>query len=307
MINLSNYEDWFLLYADGELTVAEQEAVLQFVKQHPSLQEELDLLLSMRFQPETEIKLVDHSTLTAEYFNELETTYRFEPDLTIQFPDKENLYKRTAAPVISMFRFAAVAASTIVTGGLIWWFMGTTSVDQTLVKTEVNVTPKVNSIEPINKLPQTDNTNSSVPKLNAANQVAFVVDRKPMIVANSEQQNTVYSPKEEEAKEFVAREQIAAPVYTEQSRSNFSQEAIQAAQARINAAVSNVLVSNEAPANTAPAINTAMLIEAELDSEKQVPARGFLRKISRTLLKERKEEDDNQKYIHLAGFSIPVQ
>ena len=31
MINLSNYEDWFLLYADGELTVAEQEAVLKFV------------------------------------------------------------------------------------------------------------------------------------------------------------------------------------------------------------------------------------------------------------------------------------
>jgi hypothetical protein len=112
---------------------------------------------------------------------------------------------------------------------------------------------------------------------------------------------------EEGVKEFVAREQIAAPVYTEQPRSNFSQEAIQAAQARINASVSNVLVSNEAPANTAPAINTVMLIEAELDSEKQVPVRGFLRKLSRTLLKERKEEDDNQKYIQLAGFSIPVQ
>jgi hypothetical protein len=307
MINLSNYEDWFLLYADGELTVAEQEAVLQFVKQHSSLQEELDLFLNMRFKPETKIKLVDHSTLTAEYFNELETTYCFEPDLSIQFPDKERLYKRTAAPIVSIFRYAAVAASTIVTGGLIWWFMGTTSVDQTLVKTEVNVTPKVNSIEPINKLPQTDNTNSSVPKVNAANQVAFVVNRKPMVVTNSEQQSTVYPPIEEEVKEFVAREQIAAPVYTEQSRSNFSQEAIQAAQARMNAAVSNALVSNEAPASIAPAINTAMLIEAELDNEKQVPVRGFLRKLSRTLLGERKEEDDNLKYIQLAGFSIPVQ
>ncbi|TAF83286.1 MAG: hypothetical protein EAZ51_00975, partial [Sphingobacteriales bacterium] len=112
MINLSNYEDWFLLYADGELTVAEQEAVLEFVKLHPSLQEELDLLLSMRFQPETEIRLNDYSNLTAEFFNELETNYCFEPDLSIQFPDKEKLYKRTAAPTVPLFRYAAVAAST---------------------------------------------------------------------------------------------------------------------------------------------------------------------------------------------------
>ena len=302
MINLSNYEDWFLLYADGELTVAEQEAVLQFVKQHPSLQEELDLFLSMRFQPETEIRLNDHSTLTAEYFNELETTYCFEPDLTIQFPDKEKLYKRTAAPVISMFRFAAVAASTIVTAGLIWWFVGTNSVDQTLVKTEGNVTPEVNSIEPNNNLPQTDITNSSVPEVNVTNQVAFVVDRKPIVVENYEEQNTVQAPIEEEVKEFVVREQIASPINTDQSRSNFSQEAIQAAQARINETPSTAT-----PIYTASPINTALLIEAEMDSEKQVRGRGILRKISRTLLGERKEEDDNQKYIQLAVFSIPVQ
>jgi hypothetical protein len=302
MINLSNYEDWFLLYIDGELTVAEQEAVLEFVKQHPSLQEELDLLLSMRFQPETEIRLNDHSTLTAEYFNELETIYRFEPDLSIQFPDKEKLYKRTAAPVVSMFRYVAVAASIIVTAGLIWWFVGTNSVDQTLVKTEVNVTPEVNNTDPINNLPQTDNANSSVTKVNAPNQVAFVVDRKPIVVANSKQKNTVELPIEEEVKDFVAREQIEAPINTEQSRSNFSEEALQAAQTRLNESPSTAI-----PVYTASPINTALLIEAEMDSEKQVRGRGILRKISRTLLGERKEEDDNQKYIQLAVFSIPVQ
>jgi hypothetical protein len=302
MINLSNYEDWFLLYADGELTVAEQEAVLKFVKQNPSLQEEFDLMMGVRFQPETEIKFADHSTLTAEYFNELETTYSFEPDLSIQFPNKENLYKRTAAPVISMFRFAAVAASTIVTAGLIWWFVGTNSVDQTLVKTEVNVTPEVNSIEPINNLPQTNNTNSSVSIENATNQVAFVVNRKPVAGEGNEQKYIVEPPVEEGVKEFVAREQIAAPVYTEQPRSNFSQEAIQAAQTRINETPSTAV-----SVYTAPPINTALLIEAEMDSEKQVRGRGILRKISRTLLGERKEEDDNQKYIQLAVFSIPVQ
>lgn len=302
MINLSNYEEWFLLYADGELTVAEQEAVLEFVKLNPSLQEEFDLMMGMRFQPETEIKFTDHSTLTTEYFNELENTYRFEPDLSIQFPGKEKLYKRTAAPVISIFRYAAVAASTIVTAGLIWWFIGANSVDQNLVKTEVIVAPEKNNAEQINTLPQKDNTNSSVPKVNAPSQVAFVVDRKPIVVANSEQKNTVELPIEEEVKDFIAREQIVAPIYIEQPRSNFSQEAIQAAQARINETRSTAVT-----VYTAPPINTALLIEAEMDSEKQVRGRGILRKISRTLLGERKEEDDNQKYIQLAVFSIPVK
>lgn len=302
MINLSNYEDWFLLYADGELTDAEQEAVLQFVKQHPSLQEELDLLLSMRFQPETEIGLNDHSTLTAEYFKEIESTYRFEPDLSIQFPDKEILYKRATAPVISLFRYAAIAASIVVTAGLIWWFVGTNSVDQTLVKTEVNVTPEINNTEPVNNLPQTDIANSTVPKVNVTNQIAYVVNRKPIVVANSEQKNTVELPIEEEVKDFVAIEQISTPIYTEQSRSNFSEEALQAAQTRLNESPSTAI-----PVYTASPINTALLIEAEMDSEKQVRGRGILRKISRTLLGERKEEDDNQKYIQLAVFSIPVQ
>lgn len=301
MINLSNYEDWFLLYADGELTVAEEEAVLEFVKLNPSLQEEFDLMMSVRFQPETEIKLADHSTLTAEYFNESENTYRFEPDLSIQFPDKEKLYKRTAAPVISMFRFAAVAASTIVTAGLIWWFVGTNSVDQTLVKTNLNA-PEIKNIEQVNT------TNSGVPKVNdPTNQIAFAAVRKTIVVDNKEQKNDIQLPIEKESAEMLANEQIVSPVYIDQPSTNFSQEVLQAAQARMNAAVSNATLSNVVPVNTAPPINTAMLIEAEMDTEKQVPVRGLLRKISRTLLGERKEEDDNQKYIQLAVFSIPVQ
>jgi hypothetical protein len=302
MINLSNYEDWFLLYTDGELTVAEQEAVLEFVKQNPSLQEEFDLMMGMRFQPETEIKFAHHSTLTAEYFNELENTYRFEPDLSIQFPDKEKLYKRTTAPVISMFRFAAVAASIIVTAGLIWWFVGTNSVDQNLVKTEVIVAPEKNNAEQINTLPQTNNVNLDAAKMNTTNQVAFVVNRKPIAEEGNEQKYTVEPLVEDDVKEYVVSKEIAAPVYAEQSRSNFSQEAIHAAQARINETLSTAV-----PVYTAPPINAALLIEAEMDSEKQVRGRGILRKISRTFLGERKEEDDNQKYIQFAVFSIPVQ
>ena|GEM_PF-3305407 len=49
-INRHNYEEFFLLLADGELGEAEQEMVLQFAKQHPDLEEELGLLMDCRLE-----------------------------------------------------------------------------------------------------------------------------------------------------------------------------------------------------------------------------------------------------------------
>jgi hypothetical protein len=299
MINLSNYEDWFLLYADGELTVAEQEAVLQFVKQHPSLQEELDLLLSMRFQPENEIKLADHSTLTAEYFNDLESTYRFEPDLSIQFPDKEKLYRRTTAPVISIFRYAAVAASTIVTAGLIWWFSSSTSVEQSIAQNEVKAETKTAAPLMKSVTNETALQKSTTSEIN----VTAVASRKLLAtkkIINSVSNNITQF--EDDVQAVAANPQVPAPAYVDRPRSNFTQEAMSAAEARLTDETSLSIA-----VNPMPAINTSMIIDAEMSTEKQVPGRGLLRKISRTLLGEENEESDGKKYVQFAVFQIPVK
>lgn len=299
MINLSNYEDWFLLYADGELTVAEQGAVLQFVEAHPGLREELDLLLSMRFQPESEIKLNDKSTIKAEYFNELETKYCFEPDLNIQFPDKQILYKRTAAPVVSMFRYAAVAASTIVTVGLIWWFSGNTSIEQSVVQTEVKaetktIAPLIESLDEETTIPK---STTSVINITA------VVSRKPVSTKNIVQSvSNDVAQFENDVQAVAGGSQVSAPAYIDRPRSNFTQEAMSAAEARMTTEPSVSIA-----ANPMPAINTSMIIDAELNSEKQVPGRGLLRKISRTLMGEEDEESDGKKYVQFAVFQIPVK
>lgn len=297
MINLSNYEDWFLLYADGELTVAEQEAVLQFVNVHPDLKEELDLFLSMRFQPETTIKFENEASLKAEFFNELETKYRFEPDLTIQFPDKQLLYKRTAMPVISMFRYAAVAASTIVTAGLIWWFTGNTTVEQPIVQAETKtIAPVILPAEEF-VVQQKDVAVVTQPiKGNSYNSVTSTV------AVNRVEKETLPTQQEDDQFNVAKVEPVIMPLQNEQLRSNFSQDAIAAAEARMNKTTAIVV-----PTNTANAINTAMLIDAEMDDEPQVPVRGLLRKISRTLLGEEKEEGDGKKYVQFAVFQIPVK
>lgn len=299
MINLSNYEDWFLLYADGELTVAEQKAVLQFVEAHPGLKEELDLLMSMRFQPESEIKLKDKSTIKAEYFNELETKYCFEPDLNVQFPDKQLLYKKTATPVISMFRYAAVAASTIVTAGLIWWFSGSTSVEQSVVQNEVKTETKIATpfIESVDET--TASQESTVNEIN----ITAVARRKPVPIKNIAQLvSSDVAGFENDVQAVVASPQLSAPAYVDRPRSNFTQEAMSAAEARMTSEPSLSIV-----ANPMLSINTSMIIDAEMNTEKQVPARGLLRKISRTLLGEEKEESDGKKYVQFAVFQIPVK
>ena len=47
-INQHNYEEFFLLYVDGELSAAEKQAVEQFVQANPELGVELEMLLQMR-------------------------------------------------------------------------------------------------------------------------------------------------------------------------------------------------------------------------------------------------------------------
>ena len=299
MINLSNYEDWFLLHVDGELTVAEQGAVLKFVEAHPGIKEEVDLLLSMRFQPESEIKLNDKSTIKAQYFNDLETKYCFEPDLNVQFPDKQLLYKKTATPVISMFRYAAVAASTIVTAGLIWWFSGSTSVEQSVAQNEVKTETKIATpfIESVDE--KTASQESTVNQVN----VTAVARRKPVTTKNIAQLVSSDITKfEDEVQSIVTSPELPEPAHLGRPGSNFTNEAMSAAEARMTSEPSLSIV-----ANPMLSINTSMIIDAEMNTEKQVPARGLLRKISRTFLGEEKEESDGKKYVQFAVFQIPVK
>ncbi|MES2774520.1 MAG: hypothetical protein V4722_10065 [Bacteroidota bacterium] len=51
-ITRHNYEEFFLLLADGELSPAHEEVVLKFVKQHPDLAEELELMMDCRLEAE---------------------------------------------------------------------------------------------------------------------------------------------------------------------------------------------------------------------------------------------------------------
>ena len=51
-INLENYEEYFLLYVDEELTEAEKKDVELFISEHPELREEWMMLMDTKLEPE---------------------------------------------------------------------------------------------------------------------------------------------------------------------------------------------------------------------------------------------------------------
>ncbi len=54
-INRHNYEEYFILYMDNELSSDDRRMVEAFVVQHPDLKEELDLLQQFKLEPDTGI------------------------------------------------------------------------------------------------------------------------------------------------------------------------------------------------------------------------------------------------------------
>lgn len=68
-INQSNYENYFLLYVDGELSATEMQAVERFAAENADLADELEMLLQTKLHEDRDI-----------YFENKSTLYRTESD-----------------------------------------------------------------------------------------------------------------------------------------------------------------------------------------------------------------------------------
>ena len=114
-IDITNYETYFISYADGELSNAEQAMVEKYVYAHPELQAEFELFQQAKLSP-------DHSVV----FENKSSLYRSEKD-------------EKAAPIFISFtilRWAAAALVVIAAG--FWWYNASkqTGVAGGLVKSE---------------------------------------------------------------------------------------------------------------------------------------------------------------------------
>lgn len=63
LVNLSNYEEWLLLYNDNELTTEQKIAVEEFIDKHPQAKTELEVLQRAKLQPEENIVFTNKESL----------------------------------------------------------------------------------------------------------------------------------------------------------------------------------------------------------------------------------------------------
>lgn len=154
MINRDNYEAFFLMYVDGELSTTDKEMVEAFVQLHPDLQEELAMLQQTVLLPEDDIVFANknllfkhtenHNTVTEEQLllyidNELNpqdkvvleaavvSNTSLQKDLallqqtklpleTIAYPNKEELYREEKKRRVVYMRWQYMAAAAVLIG-----------------------------------------------------------------------------------------------------------------------------------------------------------------------------------------------
>lgn len=177
-INRSNYEEFFLLYVDNELTKEERSEVEAFLLLHPDLQDELEVLMSttldaesisfdkeslfadsmkQNYMEESLLLYLDNELPEAEK-KSLETELNTNPCLkaeyhmlqqakldaneTIVYPNKKELYRHTTRSIRPVFMMRAAAAILIMlTAGVIFW----TSNDATKPDSIADGTPNINN------------------------------------------------------------------------------------------------------------------------------------------------------------------
>jgi hypothetical protein len=153
-IDRHNYEEFFILYWDNELTASQKQAVENFVKENTDFKDEFQILGETRFTPDNHVRLEEkeflqnNSSINITNYEEQLLNYiddelsieerseversalkhpmiqkeltllqktKLQPESAIVFPDKSTLYRREEkVRVISMTSFRVAVAAAII-------------------------------------------------------------------------------------------------------------------------------------------------------------------------------------------------
>ena len=302
IINLNNYEEYFLLCIDNELDAATKKQVEEFVKQNPSLQNEWNILQKTKIE-------ADHS---------------------IVFEGKESLYKKEERRRVVPFAWIASAAAVavlLVTGFLLFDRTGNTvkNPSESIAKNNAASKTKVeDSIKPdvavtslttdsLNKT-KAENENVAIRQIKSEKQPAKSVEhiQKKIEKENKKEQKdlAVVNPTEENKTENTI-EPVEAAKTTARIASTYT------SSSEINVAPKKLVVLVDKPDEqfstngneNSYAISTTTVIEDPTnndDSEKKNKLRGIFRRVSRVFNKNN-DDDDSKRSVSIGSFQIALK
>jgi len=294
MINQKNYETYFMLYADNELSAAEREAVLLFVEDHPAYRQEFDLINKIKLTPDNSISFSHKEEIYQGIEDEGVHNYRYEPDHNIVYGDKKELYRVEEKLIMGWFRPMAIAVSLLLIVGLVWLIRPSTE-DKPIAKASF---PNVKKITP------QENSNSTQ-LFSLAPETALQAG----VTKKTKQSNLVFRVHDEDEKN---QSNIDIESQTE-STPSLSQSI---ASADKNSEIFSVAPSDQydiVPSSVneiksqplSTEVADSYLISSEIQSARKDRFRGIIRKINRFLGKDR-VESDQVKYIQVANIQLAV-
>ena len=295
MINITNYETFFLLYADNELSAVEREAVLLFVNENPLLADEFTSINGTKISAESDVVFPNKNFLYVETVDELEELYSFKPNLEIQYLHKEGLYRYEKSFRIGWVKSFMAAASIILVAGLFWIFTGKReTVDQGL---PISYQQKISSPNKIANI-IAEKKNKFIP-IGVANKI----DKKSAVFykENRPKKNSKQEVQLEQAEQDVAtifKSEILVDVQTA------SAEKISEIAVDPFIASEPIFVNAVAKSETSVDQNN-YFTNTDLKSSKKTPFRGLIRKINRLVGKDR-PESDQVKFVQVANFQLAI-
>jgi len=282
-----------MLYADNELSATEREAVLLFVEDHPAYRQEFDLMNKIKLTLDNSIRFTHKEDLYQGIADDEMIDYRYEPDHTIVYVDKKQLYRVEKKSIVAWIRPMAIAASLLLIVGLVW-LIKPSRVDNGIAKTAFPQVPgntvQQNSIE--------NNSDSVIPKRSMS--IINMKTSKPRseaVVSNQLEEKT-------EVENTVAPFDQGDVAHSGLPISNKINSDVSVAQVSEGDLMSSIvketatqLISTESP--------DVYFTTSDSKAESKNRFRGIVRKINRLLGKDR-VESDQVKYIQVANFQLAV-
>jgi len=295
-INQQNYEEYFVLYGDDELTNEEKDKVEQFVYKHPQYQAEFELI--------QQVKLV--------------------PDKALTFPDKTYLYRTEEddSRIIAFpwWRLSAAAVALLVIGSMAWYISAqyngtevasTEGETKPTLKTIMPLPGNINKTNPIPDLIEMPQAifDSLYPQLKEDRNIAKSDRRKKNILKESNIQQSSYVKQEskQQPEEPIGHEEktfTPKPVFVVLDNTNAKPDV---KSSLIKRAINEPLAVNtvaETPDNENDQSQHNAILTASIN---KTPLRGFFRKVSRVVDKVTNPKDNGNGAIRIANLEFALK